>query len=97
MERIFSRSILPLLEEYFFEDWAKIRLVLGDHQKPAALAMIKPKYSDANLEALFGADPEHPINNVYQRNEAALLDPESYIGIYDPSVSGGNKNSSPTT
>ncbi|MDA0814406.1 MAG: McrB, partial [Verrucomicrobia bacterium] len=54
MERIFSGSILPLLEEYFFEDWEKIRLVLGDHQKPAANAIIRPKYSAGNIEALFG-------------------------------------------
>lgn len=96
MERIFSGRILPLLEEYFFEDWEKIRLVLGDHQKPASLAMIKPKYSTADLETLFGADPDHPINTVYQRNEDALSVPESYIGIYDASV-GSWKNASPPT
>lgn len=96
MERIFSGRILPLLEEYFFEDWEKIRLVLGDHQKPAALAMIRRKYTDGDLEALFGADWGHPINNVYQRNEEALSIPESYIGIYDPKVNNG-KSASVTT
>jgi len=96
MERIFSGRILPLLEEYFFEDWEKIRLVLGDHQKPTALAMIKPKYSAADLESLFGADPDHPIDTVYQRNDYALSIPESYIGIYDPAV-GSGKNASPST
>ena len=29
----FRNRIVPLLEEYFFEDWHKIRLVLGDNQK----------------------------------------------------------------
>lgn len=95
IERIFSGRILPLLEEYFFEDWEKIRLVLGDHQKPAALAMIKPKYSDGDLESLFGADPMHPINTVYQRNEEALRMPDSYIGIYDPTVNSGKSTSAP--
>ena len=97
MERIFSGSILPLLEEYFFEDWEKIRLVLGDHLKPAAFTMIKPKYSDGELEALFGADLDHSINTVYQRNEEALSIPESYIGIYDPSVNNGNSALVPTS
>ena len=86
MERIFSGSILPLLEEYFFEDWEKIRLVLGDHRKPAALAMVKQKYSDGEIEALFGTDSDHPIRSVYERNNNALSVPESYIGIYDSSV-----------
>ena len=86
MERIFSGSILPLLEEYFFEDWEKIRLVLGDHRKPAALAMVKQTYSDGEIEALFGTDSDHPIRSVYERNNNALSVPESYIGIYDSSV-----------
>ena len=30
---IFSRNILPLLQEYFYEDYEKIRLVLGDNNK----------------------------------------------------------------
>ena len=29
----FRHRIVPLLEEYFFEDWRKIRLVLADNQK----------------------------------------------------------------
>ena len=90
MERIFSGSILPLLEEYFFEDWEKIRLVLGDHQKPIDLAMIRPKYSEKDLESLFGAAPDHPVRVAYERNDNALSVTESYIGIYDSSINTGN-------
>lgn len=31
---IFEHSILPLLQEYFYDDYEKIRLVLGDNNKP---------------------------------------------------------------
>jgi 5-methylcytosine-specific restriction protein B len=86
MERIFSGNILPLLEEYFFEDWEKIRLVLGDHQKPVANALIRRKYSGGDIETMFSSDHDHPIRPAYERNDDALNVPESYIGIYDPSV-----------
>ncbi|MCY4591266.1 MAG: AAA family ATPase, partial [Alphaproteobacteria bacterium] len=38
LELVFRRSVLPLLEEYFFEDWHKIRLVLADNRKPQPAA-----------------------------------------------------------
>ena len=97
MERIFSGSILPLLEEYFFEDWEKIRLVLGDHQKPPANAIIRPKYSGSDIEAMFGSDHEHPIRPAYERNDDALSVPESYIGIYNPSIFNTNSSNGPTS
>ncbi|REL28969.1 hypothetical protein DXX93_15065 [Thalassotalea euphylliae] len=33
LQQVFKNKVLPLLEEYFFEDWHKIRLVLGDNRK----------------------------------------------------------------
>ena len=33
LENIFKKSVIPLLQEYFYEDYEKIRIVLGDNTK----------------------------------------------------------------
>jgi 5-methylcytosine-specific restriction protein B len=31
LDSIFKNKIIPLLQEYFYDDWEKIQIVLGDH------------------------------------------------------------------
>lgn len=33
LDSIFKNKIIPLLQEYFYDDWEKIQIVLGDHDK----------------------------------------------------------------
>jgi 5-methylcytosine-specific restriction protein B len=33
LRRIFQRQIIPYLQEVFFEDWGRLRMVLNDHMK----------------------------------------------------------------
>jgi 5-methylcytosine-specific restriction endonuclease McrBC GTP-binding regulatory subunit McrB len=56
LQSIFQNKILPLLEEYFFEDWEKIRLVLGDNQKLTEdyQFVIKEELDNEKLKSLFG-------------------------------------------
>ena len=60
--------ILPLLEEYFFEDWSKIREVLGDDSKPEAAQFIHRTGSGSNVR--------------YQLNPGALENIEAFTGVY---------------
>jgi 5-methylcytosine-specific restriction protein B len=86
LQDIFANKILPLLEEYFFEDWAKIRLVLGDENKHATHQFISENGKEYDTDALFGKNVdlgyELEEQKSYSRNNAALAYPESYIGIY---------------
>lgn len=90
LSSIFSGKIIPLLAEYFFEDWQKIRLVLGDNQKqdvPEAQFIIENELED-NGSGLFGNTTDlsmYGLDRVkkYERNEKALTDPKAYIGVYD--------------
>lgn len=82
---VFRSRILPLLEEYFFEDWNKIRLVLADNQKPEGAQFVVQCEVDGDLQQLFGnahALDEHGVNPRYAPDPQAFDRPESYIGIY---------------
>lgn len=84
--KIFRNRILPLLEEYFFDDWNKIRLVLADNQKPAHLQFVQESNgSGMDLRRLFGPNSdldEHSESRRFTLNERAFGDPDAYIGIY---------------
>lgn len=89
LQSIFKNKIIPLLEEYFFEDWQKIRLVLGDNQKQIDQQFIQQTEStESSLTNLFGKNyadyglDEYAIRRRYQINEKAFEDPDAYIGIY---------------
>ena len=91
LKSVFMNKILPLLEEYFYEDWSKISLVLGDNQKDST-ALIEQRFvveqAGINVSALFGRN--HAIddygieNKCYQLNTAMQdLAAAAFIAIYD--------------
>lgn len=88
LSNIFKNKIIPLLQEYFYDDWEKIRLVLGDNQKDnenAQFIKIKQGYK---LKGLFGDKGLDSLDiddesNVYEINKQAFDKPESYISIYE--------------
>lgn len=86
LQQVFSTRILPLLEEYFFEDWQKIRLVLADNQKsPAASFVVEGQDQEDDLTRLFGSDhgmDSYSTKRHYAVQEAAFSNPDAYIGIY---------------
>jgi 5-methylcytosine-specific restriction protein B len=86
LSQIFRNRIVPLLEEYFFEDWQKIRLVLADNQKPkAAQFVIESQDHEADLAQLFGNDHGLDAYTTKQRyvvEDATFSNLDAYIGIY---------------
>ena len=80
---IFKNSIIPLLQEYFYDDYERIRLVLGDnHKKDEQFQFIKK----VNIEPkdLFGESIRLESTALYSLNEDALSKIESYQGILSP-------------
>ncbi len=86
---IFRNQILPLLQEYFFEDWQRIHWVLNDHRKANNDKFV---YQAAqNKLALFGnvdGLPEH--TRPWCINSAAFERASAYQGIINgKAIDGG--------
>ena len=79
LQSIFEKSVIPLLQEYFYEDYQKIQLVLGDNAK-----------SDDNLK--FILDQKVVVKNIFKGNVEDVIDlPEKRYSINK--VAFGNINS----
>lgn len=84
LKLIFKNKILPLLEEYFFEDWEKIRLVLADNQTKARDEQFIIANADIDTNKLFRSNDDGLMVDsvVYERNNDALDNPEAYRKIH---------------
>lgn len=78
---IFSQNIIPLLQEYFYEDYEKIRMVLGDHNKSNENEQFI-KVTDCDVTDLFG-NVEYEFDDVciYEINQEAFGNIEAYRKI----------------
>lgn len=79
LQSIFEKSVIPLLQEYFYEDYQKIQLVLSDNAK-----------SDDSLK--FILDEKVVAKNIFNGNVEDVIDfPEKKYSIN--SIAFGNINS----
>ena len=77
---IFACDIIPLLKEYFYDDFEKIAMILGDDvfsSDKNKNFILRKKY---DLGKYFKIDIE--LNDRYQFNTEALNNPEAYKKIY---------------
>ncbi|KAE9644378.1 McrB family protein [Pseudomonas sp. PB106] len=80
--QIFREQIVPLLQEYFFEDWQRIQWVLNDHRKAFENCFIQQPSISSN--SIFGDQVTlNSENNHWNINEDAFARIESFWGIID--------------
>lgn len=75
---IFENSIIPLLQEYFYEDYEKIRLVLGDNNKPERSEQFITKDSTDFSELFGNTDFDMDDTFRYEINLSAFDNIEAY-------------------
>ncbi len=82
LAKIFEKSVIPLLQDYFYEDYEKIRLVLGDNAKKEELQFITEIRNDSKVFRGNVTDIDYPEYR-YKLNDEALKDIRSYIEIIE--------------
>lgn len=80
LSQIFRTQIIPLLQEYFFEDWKRVQWVLNDHRKETQYQFVAESEVDAST--LFG-NIDLNQKTRWTINELAFGMVESYSGIID--------------
>ncbi len=81
LAEIFKNQVLPLLQEYFFDDWQRIQWVLNDHRKPdRAHRFILG--DQLNTTELFGnnVNVSHR-SQTWKINSGAFFLEHSYLGL----------------
>jgi len=90
----FQNKIVPLLEEYFFEDWNKIRLIFGDNKKKdnGLYSYVLIGEHESSYDEIFGANhglDSYEQNKVtyevasFNKEDSPWKKPQSYVAIYD--------------
>ena len=77
LAKTFKNQIIPLLQEYFYDNWEKIDLVLNKNGFIQESGVNKGLFQSLDL-----VDTERKIYELLPANGAKWQDPDSYIKIY---------------
>ena len=77
LARIFKNRVIPLLQEYFHEDYSKIQLVLGDNDKDSRYRFIDDE--ELRVKSVFSGVPDIDLpSRKYRIQDSAFTEIMSY-------------------
>lgn len=79
---IFQKSVVPLLQEYFYEDYNKIQLVLGDNDKDDKLKFIKDSSVEDDIFNGYASDISGLPERKYEIQTESFMNIQSYKKIH---------------
>lgn len=83
LKSIFEKSVIPLLQEYFYEDYQKIQLVLGDNGKAEPMTKFIID-EEVKVKSIFKGNADDVVDlpeKKYSINKSAFDNLESYKQI----------------
>jgi 5-methylcytosine-specific restriction protein B len=82
LRSVLANEIIPLLQEYFYNDWQRIRLVFGDSKAPLDLQIIRQNAESA-LDVFGDLDEDLPEAVSFDTCPSDLISPEAIRKIYE--------------
>ncbi|EFO9447479.1 AAA domain-containing protein, partial [Campylobacter lari] len=90
LKNVFQNKIIPLLQEYFYDDYALIKVVLNDNGM-----IFEDKKDDIYLQKiknLYNVDSERNIYTIAPFDDEIWDDIKTYQAIYDDKITNKTKN-----
>ena len=92
LDAVFRHKVIPLLQEYFYEDWGKIAVALNEPEKGGGFL---------NIDALDPPDSKWQQDYNHEPKKRYRVKPEpfsvhAYLQLSDPSAAKNNLDSQPT-
>lgn len=79
---IFQNAIIPLMQEYFYDDYSRIQLIFGDQAKIEDLKFIRDE--KVKISDVFKGNPDVELPELkYSIQREAFYREESYLKIYE--------------
>ena len=81
---VFAKKILPFLQEAFYDDWQRIRLILADHTVEREHQLVRERAVDAS-DLFHGIDTsEIGSSSVFELVPVDEISPDAIRKIYEP-------------
>ena len=80
LRKVFVRQVIPLLQEYFFDDWSRVELVLSSGN--GLSEFVRREVLDGTVLFAAGTEPGQLERLRYLVTDSADWDAEAFIGLY---------------
>lgn len=82
LRSVLCREVIPLLQEVFYNDWQRIRLIFGDVKAPLEMQIVR-EFSDLASDIFGALEDDLPESQRYEVCSPGEISPEAIRKIYE--------------